>query len=325
MEHKNQKPMTFVTKVALMTVVFTIASTIVFPHTPNYPYKSDHLQDAEIQKGDIDKFRQDRNLTQEQVDSEIQQTIWELLETDMHPAAIDETKAKELYNDACSIYTDICNKISREWSYDLQEKLTYQLLIIYLIKQIDERLSIQNKLRDTLSNLKIYRNDEERRGSAWHTNVKINVEKIATPREFWEVLTHEFGHTIDLGVIQGQASQKDPLFTEFWNIEWSIDDPSLLFYDISRENENVRKDSASYKDFVSGYAMKWVYEEFAESINLRFNHNALFAELAKSNPILAKKYTFFNDLYGGDYFKSDNKNFDIMANEKRPWDTTKLH
>ncbi len=253
---QNQSVLPFIYKVAALTVIFSIAGTILFPHTPNYPYKADHTDDQDITKGEIDRFRQDENLDTAQVDEAIQSTIGELLETDMHPAAIDQQKAQKLYNDVCSVYSDICNKVSREGSYDLQEKFTYQLLTVFLIKQIDERLATSRTLRETLSHLKIYRSEEERRGSAGHTHVKMNVQKISTPREYREVLTHEFGHIVDLGIVEGTAKQKDPLFTEFGNIERSIDDPSITFYEISRENENVRKENASYKDFVSGYAMK---------------------------------------------------------------------
>jgi len=111
-------------------------------------------------------FRQDESIDSTKVDEAIQRSIGELLETDMHPAAIDQQKAQDLYNDVCSVYSDICNKVSREGNYDLQEKFTYQLLTVFLIKQIDERLVSSRTLRETFSHLKIYRSDEERRGSA---------------------------------------------------------------------------------------------------------------------------------------------------------------
>lgn len=311
-------------KVAVLTVVFSFLWNILFPHQPEIHYKADHTHDKIITAGVVDRFRHDPTLDELEVNLSIQRYIGGLLETDMHPSAMDPESCEKLYKSVCNIYSDICNKVSREGDYDPQDKLIYQLLIVYLINQIDERLTSQNSLRKTLSHIKIYRDEEERRWSAWHTHVKMNVNKIATPREFWEVLTHEFGHIVDLGVIAWTAPQKNANYTEFGTVEWSIDDPSLNFYEISWVNENVRKESASYKDFVSGYAMKGIYEEFAESKNLRFNHNALFYELAEHNDTLRKKYTYFYDLYNGKYFKTDPNSISLIENDKRPWDTTKI-
>lgn len=70
--------------------------------------------------------------------------------------------------------------------------------------------------------------------------------------------------------------------------------------------------------------MKGVYEDFAETQNLWFNHNLLFQELANSNDLLAKKYAYFKNLYGNKWFDDNAKSVSRVALAKRPWDTTRI-
>lgn len=196
--------------------------------------------------------------------------------------------------------------------------------MIYLIKQIDQRITATSTVRNTLSILKHFQDTEGRRGSAGHTNIKLNTQKIGNYQEYWEVLTHELGHIIDLGVVNGKNKNQDKLFTEFGQVQRATDDPSLNFYSVSRQAEDVRKKYANFKDFVSGYAMQGVYEDFAESINMYFNHHALFVALTKDNSALQTKYTFIDTLFGGAYFREDTHNVATLNTETRPRDTTKI-
>lgn len=314
----------FLIKVTFFTIFFSVLWGILFPHTPQITYKGDHMHEDQGRIWRIDRVRQREGVSPAHIDQQIEERIEALLaQPTTHSVAEDD--ATSLYEQVCTVYADICKKVYWQGQFSAQEKFTYQLLVVYLIKQIDERLESSSNLRETIEYITMYRDDVDRRGSAGHRYVKMNVGKISHAREFWEVLTHEFGHIIDLGVILGNAQQKDADFTEFGNIEWSIDDPSLTFYEISRENENVRKDQASYKDFVSGYAMKGIYEEFAETKNLWFNHNDIFFQLAQTNPILARKYNFFDQLYQGKFFREDPDNMSKFEQDSRPWDTTKLY
>ena len=70
--------------------------------------------------------------------------------------------------------------------------------------------------------------------------------------------------------------------------------------------------------------MKNVYEDFAETKNLWFNHNRLFQEIARTNPVLAKKYTYFKDLYQNKWFDDNQKTVGIAVSDHRPRDTTRL-
>lgn len=125
---------------------------------------------------------------------------------------------------------------------------------------------------------------------------------------------------IDFSVIEGKAFQKDDIYTEFGKPRRSIDDPSLDFYAISWIDESTRKRSASYKNFVSGYGMRGMYEDFAEAHNLWVNHNDYFKKLAASNTDLQKKYTFFKNLYANKFYANLGRNYPQI--DERVWDTT---
>lgn len=187
------------------------------------------------------------------VDKRIAEAARSLMENEHSAPSIQETP--EFMNDVCTAYEDICIKTTREGSFSRDEQLSYQLLTIYLIKNIDDRLE-NGSVRDALAHLKFFRDPDSRRGSAGYTNIRINVERILSRAEFREVLTHELGHTIDFSILLGTKRTKDPLFTEFNEKKRSVDDASLEYYRISRQNETVRKKDSSFKDFVSGYAMK---------------------------------------------------------------------
>ena len=175
-----------------------------------------------------------------------------------------------------------------------------------------------------LSNFKLYQSETDSRGSAGHTTIKINNKNIPNAREYREVLTHELGHTVDLGVITGKAKKLHNDYTEFNDIIRPVDDLSIPFYQISRINESTRKRNAGFKDFVSGYGMKGIYEDFAECHNLRVNHNLLFQKLAADNDALAQKYGYFANLYRKQRFDDNPDSAAKISEMKRPWDTTRM-
>lgn len=69
--------------------------------------------------------------------------------------------------------------------------------------------------------------------------------------EYRGVLTHEFGHIVDLGSLQGIQKNKNLDFTEFGKPKFAADDPSLEYYRFSRNSETIRKNIAQKKDFCS--------------------------------------------------------------------------
>jgi len=59
--------------------------------------------------------------------------------------------------------------------------------------------------------------------------------------EYFQVLTHELGHIMDLGALQGMSRAKNVRFTEFDKVVFAIDDPSLEYYRYSRTSEKIRR------------------------------------------------------------------------------------
>lgn len=107
---------------------------------------------------------------------------------------------------------------------------------------------------------------------------------------------------------------------------FSVNDPSLSFYKLSRSNETIRKAEAKKKDFCSGYGMSDPFEDLAECFNLYINHNSLFRQIAKTNSALKSKYNFIANIFDGHYISSNSKDLALVKTNisRRPWDTTKL-
>lgn len=80
-----------------------------------------------------------------------------------------------------------------------------------------------------------------RRGSSSWTKLTMNLGGLKYDDEFRQVFTHEVGHIVDLGALQGKSRTKNPLFTEFGKQKFAIDDPSIEYYKYSRQSETIRK------------------------------------------------------------------------------------
>jgi hypothetical protein len=281
----------------------------------DYEWVSDEW--AEIQD------RETVPLDHETVKNSIQELIDAIQQdTESHSAWTNIPTKKR--NELCSVYASICNRTLRQWSFTMEQKYLYQWLIIGLINELNDRLPRNIDINKIIDSIMIYQSDTDGRWSASHDAVKINNTEITTLREFREVVTHELWHIVDLGWLQGVKIKRNHAFTEFGKSIWSVDDPSIPFYELSRINEYTRKKEASSKDFVSWYAMKWIYEDFAESHNLWINHNILFQKFAESNAIIAKKYAFFKTLYTNDRFDDNPKTATKIPSQKRPRDTTRI-
>jgi hypothetical protein len=224
----------------------------------------------------------------------------------------------------CWVYSSLCNKTVWKWSYTDQEKVYYQWLLIYLITSLDNRMNQRNTLADTISTITLSPDTPDRRGSAWHTHVSFNTDKIDSWNEFFQVAVHESGHLIDLWVITGRSVFKDPDFTEFGRAMWATNDPSIDFYKISRTNENTRIRTQWPEHFVSGYAMKNVYEDFWESMALYLLYNDLFKAKAINNLVIKKKYQYLDDLFGWQHIQRGTQYLRKYRAESNYWDVTRL-
>lgn len=126
--------------------------------------------------------------------------------------------------------------------------------------------------------------------------------------------------------MQGNNSSKNKSFTEFNKAVFPIDDPSLLFYKLSRTSEDIRTKDASKKNFCSGYGMTNPFEDFAECFNLYINNQSFFKFIATKDKILAKKYNFIASLLQGKYREKNTQAIALLKENtaRRPRDTTKL-
>ncbi len=250
-----------------------------------------------------------------------------ILDDPTHQSPSDQQVLQDRLDLVCTHYADLCSITSRESDYTLEERYYYQILMIYMIRKIDSArlISTPESLRDTLSSIRLQSNSTWRRWAASSHYVKMNPGKIDTYREFWEVFAHEVaGHIHDLGVLDDPDSSRiHPEYTEFGKAKFGLQDRSLKFYEISRLDENTRRPDASFEDFVSWYAMKDIFEEFAEFTNAWINHHDLLLALADQNPQIQKKVELFRQLYGDRYFDDDSWSLAGFDTSQRVFDTTK--
>ena len=306
----------FVLKVGGLALLFSLLWMLLFPlQAPSY---NDHTNTKDT-PGKAIVWEEDNSLSTEEIDTYITETVEELI-IPQHNAAPRLPNAKQRYEQICTKYTTICKKTTREGRFNDNETLTYQAIIIHLIGTINKLLDIH--IEQPMDYIKIYKdsNPNNRRGSATDRYIKMNTALIDFPTEFWQVLTHESGHMVDFSIIQGTSPRKDDIYTEFGRPRRSVDDPSIDFYAISWLDESTRKSSATYRNFVSGYGMRGMYEDFAEAHNLRLNHNDYFKKLASTNTDIQRKYTFFKNLYENQTYLNIGNNY--PSTNERVWDTT---
>lgn len=264
------------------------------------------------------------------VDQDIQQIIQDI-RTQQHQASdvVPQSTYAKKFQDTCTVYKDICNKIIFQWDISIYDQYAYLASITYIISQLDTFLKnvwlplIQN----TIKTINISATWWSRRWwSTWDT-MYMNTEQIQTYAEFFEVFTHELWHIVDLGVINGVSRSKDKNFTEFDRIVFALDDLSLEYYKISWKSESIRSVLSQSEDFCSGYGMTNPFEDFAECFNLYLNHNSYFVYLAKNNSALADKYNFFANIFDGYYLFWADIDLKTFANKRvtrRPRDTTRM-
>lgn len=310
-------------RIWLLTLVFFILLIVIFPgdrklEETSHRHSIEHTNTWDEIEGDF-FARWDEDLSAEFALAD------ELLAGDIHSAGWEE-RAVEWYNIVCNAYKDLCNKIERGNEYEISEKYAYTLMMVYLIRSIDDNMELDDSqtLRNTVSQINIYEHPKDRRWSAGATVVKINTQKIDNIREFWEVWTHEvWGHILDIWAIDDKSKPLHETFTEFGKPTFWLKDWSLKFYSVSRLDEKTRKKDSSYKDFVSGYAMRDIFEEFAEFANAWINHHDLLVEMTKTNEKLKIKYDLFSQLFGDRYFDADTDALRRFSPSERVFDTTK--
>ncbi len=251
-------------------------------------------------------------LNQEEINQE------EILTENQHQSAWDETLL-------CKPQDPLCNKIS---TLDIETSQANRYInnthdITYTI---NDNLMSKKELIDTLKEILLKYWISERRWYATRNRIIINTAIIEDDEEFSNLVTHELGHIVDLWVVQWSKQTKDKLFTEFGRIVFESNDPSLYFYKLSRNSEDIRRRESTKKDFCSWYGMTNPFEDFSECFNLYINNQSFFKIIAKENKTLEKKYNFIATLLKGMYREKNIQSLALLKgnNSRRPWDTTKL-
>ena len=235
----------------------------------------------------------------------------------------------ERFQALCSAYQTLCTKIVFAWDFSSYEKLIYTAAILRIVGQTDKLLGASwlPSVIDALRTISINSEWWQRRWGATRDTIVINTSLIKSFSEFFSVLTHELGHIVDLWVIQWVSQNLDKNFTEFGKVVFTVDDPSITYYNVSWTNESTRSFQSMSHDFCSGYGMTNPFEDFAECFNLYMNHNAYFRYIAQDSDILQQKYNFLANILNGAYLFASPRDV-ILAQEKiswrRPWDSTRI-
>ncbi|MBI2117520.1 hypothetical protein HYT95_01340 [Candidatus Peregrinibacteria bacterium] len=138
--------------------------------------------------------------------------------------------------------------------------------------------------------------------------------------ELRALFIHEFGHIVDLGCLTGTPERGPSLFQDgpesiFHN------DLSLSFYQISWVRETTRKPESSPENFVSGYAAKDAFEDFAETFAYVVLQPEAFKTRAQGNAVLQKKWVWMQKYV---FQKSKTIASGKPWNGVLPWDVTKI-
>lgn len=237
---------------------------------------------------------------------------------------LNEYKMK--YQSICLANMSFCTKIKFQWDFSYKDKYMYLATSIYVLNHINDNAKFGKDIKKQLKKITINNEVWSRRWFANWETVTINLWIVSSYVEFLELLTHEMWHIVDLGIIRGFSNQRSTIYTEFNRSVLEIDDPSIDFYKLSWQSENVRNPQAVKDDFCSGYGMTNPFEDIAECHNLYLNHNAIFKKRAKNNEIMKKKYNFLANFYGGVYLFDSSKDLEKFSNGSsiRPWDTTRM-
>ncbi len=237
---------------------------------------------------------------------------------------IEDHWTSSVFFNLCSKYKNICEKISRAWNFTDKDKSTKFAYVTYLLKKLDTNITRGNTPSKALLAMLINEKNWARRWSANWTTVTINLWWMKYDNEFFQVISHEMWHIVDLWWLQWTSNQKSQNFTEFNKLVFSLDDPSLEYYKYSRASETVRKSWMTKEDFCSWYGMSDPFEDFAECHNLYLNHHDYFRQLAMNNPTVKNKYNFMSNLYGWKYINDSEAKYEDWTNSYRVWDTTKI-
>ena len=229
-----------------------------------------------------------------------------------------------IYLKICTKYSDVCKKVNWSGVFTDEDKATKLAYVAYLLKKLDANISHWKVPSKALLAMLINEKKWSRRWSANRDTVTINLWWMSYNNEFFQVISHEMGHIVDLWWLQWTSIKKSSIFTEFDKSVFAIDDPSIEYYKYSWSSEKVRKSWITREDFCSWYGMSDPFEDFAECHNLYLNHHDYFYKLALSNSTIRNKYNYLSNLYWGKYINDSEAKYENWDNSYRVRDTTKI-
>ena len=182
----------------------------------------------------------------------------------------------------------------------------------------DTLRALPPQCQSSLRNLYVRYDRPEQRGLAGKETIILtgNVRDA----ELRALFLHEFGHITDLGCLTGTGKGEPSAFHD--GLEPIVqDDPSTSFYGISWQRETTRRPGTSLKDFVSGYAAKDAFEDFAETFAYFVLQPEAFRTRTMGNGALRKKFLWMQTYVFQDHpLLASGKPWNRLL----PWDVTKI-
>jgi len=150
----------------------------------------------------------------------------------------------------------------------------------------------------------------------------ILVSGTVPDRELVGLLLHEgLGHFRDITCVTGTPESGESAFRD-GDAPVYNDDPSVVFYTMSWQNEKMRKPEAHREDFVTGYAYQGDnFEDLAESVTYYVTQEQVFRLRAQSNPLLAQKLAWLETIMPKTKHIAES---DTSWDGNIAWDATKL-
>ncbi|MDR3169534.1 MAG: hypothetical protein LBU27_07465 [Candidatus Peribacteria bacterium] len=186
----------------------------------------------------------DEDAILEQLTTEILQIFSGLdAESSSEPIAPTD-KEHDVANDfvqLCETSATFCEKTFWNGTFTPREKSEYFGQITTIVSGIDTIAQRGKALEQVFSQILINQAKGNRRGSSGRTKLTMNLGGMEYDDEFRQVFTHEVGHIVDLGSLQGKNKNQSALYTEFGKKAFALDDPSLEYYKYSRQSESIRK------------------------------------------------------------------------------------
>lgn len=137
--------------------------------------------------------------------------------------------------------------------------------------------------------------------------------------EFLTLLTHECGHLAH-AALSGTPSSGDSGLRDGSQVFYN-DSPAIGFFRISWMSDRVRREGSRAEDFVSGYAITDMFEDFAETYTYYLYQRADMEARARTNDAIRRKLDWMEANYPNPAVPVSGN---YVFGGKVPWDATKL-